>query len=181
MKQEFVIPPDTPTTTEFVETARYSRVVVDASGHIVYAEEYANPSVLSKEVETPIYKTVITDERNRVVSGTTHQLKKTLDDCTLLRERLLMRQAERQLAVECTRRECLTESSSIENGSSYAQLFTDSNGVIHEAIHGDGIHEFPFGVLVPTLLIRHGEDIYALVIEGEDDNAHLVLRKQTQS
>lgn len=72
---------------------------------------------------------MITDERNRVVSGITHQLKKTLDDCTPMRERLLMRQAERQLAVECMRREC-SESSSFENGSSYAQLFTDSNGVI---------------------------------------------------
>lgn len=181
MKQEFVIPPDTPTTTEFVETARYSRVVVDASGHIVYAEEYANPSVLSREIETPTYKSVITDARNRVVSGVSHQLKKKQDDCISLHERLVMRQTEHSMAVKQTsHRKRLTGIISIEN-TSYAQLFTDSNGVIHEAIHGDGIHEFPFGVLVPTLLIRHGEDIYALVIEGEDDNAHLVLRKQTQS
>lgn len=137
-------------TVEVIDTAQYTRVVVDANNRIVYAERYGAPVINISEIETVNDKMVVVDAEEKVVC-TIEEVNPSIEqatDTSLLNASITTGNKPRpSSALENWLQESQEQTLPINNDG-YLEINADAEGVPHELVHLTGEHEFPFGVIL---------------------------------
>lgn len=150
-------------TVEVIDTAQYTRVVVDANNRIVYAERYSAPIINISEMETVNDKLVAVDAEEKVIC-TIEDVNPSIEqatDTSLLNASITTGNKPRtSSALENWLQENQEQALPISN-EKYLEIDADTEGIPHELVHLTGEHEFPFGII-----LKDGSNSYKLTVSN---------------
>lgn len=144
-------PYDIPTPPEATETTSDTPQLVIVQG---------------AETETTHYRHVWVDNAGNFLEGSEEQMVHTSDedeDVPLVASRGFEPPAN---MFQIAKRTCGPDVTAVPGQAKYLEVETDAEGIIHEAVHVNGVHEFPFGVIVPHLYLRQGDQLYEVTFSN---------------